>query len=194
MPPAATSEPSLPRTLISLFRSVLYREDDPQGWEALLKLEPKVRDHISVIGLELFKDESEGYAFLRQRKPDPDEPELPRLVARRPLSYPVSLLLVLLRRKLAEHDALSGDTRLILTEEEIAELLRIFMQDTTNQARLLDRLHSDVEKVHQLGFLRKLKGKNDTWEVRRILKAYLDAQWLSDFNERLQRYREEGEA
>ena len=50
-------------------------------------------------------DEADGYAFLRQRPQEPGEEPLPRLVPRRPLGFPVSLLLVLLRKKVAEADA-----------------------------------------------------------------------------------------
>jgi hypothetical protein len=43
-----------------------------------------------------------------QRATVDGEPELPRLVPRRQLSYPVSLLLALLRKKLVEFDAAAG--------------------------------------------------------------------------------------
>ncbi len=60
-------------------------------------------------------DEAEGYAFLRSRQDEDEDAQavMPRLVVRRQLSYPVSLLLALLRKKLAEFDAGGGDTRLI---------------------------------------------------------------------------------
>ena len=68
-----------------------------------------------MLGLELVLDEAEGYAFLRSRPESEDDgnSKLPRLVARRPLSFPVSLLLALLRKKLAEFDAGGGETRLV---------------------------------------------------------------------------------
>ena len=39
-----------------------------------------------------------------------------------------------------------------------------------------------------MGFLRKLRGQEDLYEVRRIIKAYVDGQWLSDFDARLEEY------
>lgn len=60
-------------------------------------------------------------------------PRPPRLIARRPLSYPVSLMLALLRKRLAEADAGGGDARLVLSREEIAELMRVFLPDGTNE-------------------------------------------------------------
>ncbi|MCE1182530.1 MAG: DUF4194 domain-containing protein [Rhodocyclales bacterium] len=48
----------------------------------------------------------------------------------------------------------------------------------------------------ELGFLRELKGnfavdaENEAnFEVRRILKAFVDAQWLAEFDERLAGYK-----
>lgn len=123
---------------------------------------------------------------------------LPRLVPRRPLSYPVSLLLALLRRKLAEVDAGGGDTRVVLSMDDIVETVRVFLPEGPNEARLVDQIEGHVNRVVELGFLRRLKpvagaapvvGGASMFEVRRILKAYVDAQWLADFDARLQAYR-----
>jgi hypothetical protein len=118
----------------------------------------------------------------------PDALELPRLVQRRPLSFPVSLLLVLLRRKLAEFDATGGDTRLVVSRDDIANHMRLFLPDTANEARLFDRMETHLNKVVELGFLRRLRGQESQYEVRRILKAFVDAQWLGDFATRLDSY------
>jgi hypothetical protein len=110
-------------------------------------------------------------------------------VARRQLGYPVSLMLALLRKKLAEFDAGSGESRLILSAEQIADLVRLFLADTANEAKLMDRVDSDIKKIVELGFLRKLRGSEDRFEVRRILKSFVDAQWLSEFDRRLADYK-----
>jgi hypothetical protein len=176
--------------LITLMKGVTFAETDPVLWQSLLALQARVRDHIAVLGLELMLDEAEGYAYLRQRPTAEGEAELPRLVPRRPLGYAVSLLLVLLRKKLAEFDAASGEARLILGREDIVELMRLFLPDTSNQARLLDRIDQHINRVVELGFLRRLHGRDDQFEVRRILKAFVDAQWLSEFDQHLTTYRE----
>ena len=41
-----------------------------------------------------------------------------------------------------------------------------------------------------LGFLRAARNAEPLYEVRRILKAFVDAQWLSDFDARLAEYAE----
>lgn len=186
--PAVDSRLSLP--LIALFKGVVYADQNHQNWQQLLDHQGAIADYVAVLGLELIVDESEGYAFLRQRPAEDDENELPRLMARRQLSYPVSLLLALLRKKLAEHDAGGGDIRLVMSREEIADLVRLFLPDSANEAKLIDRVGMDINKAVEMGFLRKLRGQDDQFEVRRILKAYVDAQWLAEFDQRLGEYAE----
>jgi Domain of unknown function (DUF4194) len=184
-----TATANLSPVLIALMKGITSRDDDPVVWQALLELQARVREYVAVLGLELILDEAEGYAYLRQRTQAEGEPELARLVARRQLGYPVSLMLALLRKKLAEFDAGSGESRLILSAEQIADLVRLFLADTANEAKLMDRVDSDIKKIVELGFLRKLRGSEDRFEVRRILKSFVDAQWLGEFDRRLADYK-----
>ena len=197
----ATPEAGLGRLLVILLKSVLYQEDDTKRWSHLLDLQNRVRDYVSTLGLELTLDEAEGYAFLRSRQENSNEQEgsdnnedIPRLITRRQLSFPVSLLLALLRKKLAEFDATGGDTRLILTRDNMVELIRLFLPDSSNEARLVDQIERHINKVVELGFLRRLKSSTPasqpSYEVRRIIKAFVDAQWLAEFDSKLESYRQ----
>jgi len=185
---ATPTDQRLSLVLISLFKGVLYRDADVRLWESLLALEARVRDYVEVLGLMLVLDEAEGFAYLRQRPEEDDSTPLPRLVRRRQLSYPVSLLLALIRKKLAEHDAGGGDPRLILSREQIVDLIRVFLPETANEARLMDRIDSHINKVVDLGFLRRLRGTDDRFEVRRIIVSFIDADWLADLDRRLAEY------
>jgi hypothetical protein len=186
----ATAVPNpLSLALIALMKGVIERETEPAVWQSMLELQARIRDHVAVLGLELVTDEAEGYAYLRQRPAQEGEGDLPRLVPRRQLGYHVSLLLALLRKKLVEFDAASGDTRLILSRDEIAEMMRLFLHNTANQVRLLERIDANINRVAEMGFLRKLRGTADRFEVRRILKAFVDGQWLAELDGRLKIYR-----
>jgi hypothetical protein len=176
--------------LVALFKGVVYRDGAEALWPQLLALRAQVNDYVAVLGLTPVVDEAEGYAFLRSRD-DPDQPELPRLIARRSLSFHVSLLLALLRKKLAEFDATSADTRLVLSRDQIVEMMRVFLPDGSNETRLVGNVDSHLNKIVDLGFLRRLRGSDDQYEVRRILKAFVDGQWLSDFELRLREYRDQ---
>ena len=197
-PSAMPVVPELSQLMVNLLKGVLYREDDERLWASLLRLQARVREQAVVLLLDLVLDEAEGHAFLKSRG-DPDDSEgashLPRLIPRRQLSYPVSLMLALLRKRMAEFDARGGDTRLVLSRDEIVEVVRVFLPDGTNEARLIDQVDATISKVVDLGFLRRLKSAAGSgqdrghYEVRRILKAFVDAQWLAEFDARLEDYR-----
>jgi hypothetical protein len=180
-PTVPRDELDLPLVVVSLLKGVVYRDVDEKAWIHLGQLLPRVRDHVAVMGLEVEVSEDEGYAFLRQRPIDPDDDSAPpSLVARHRLSFPVSLLLALLRRRLVEFDAAGGDTRLVLHRDDIVELLTVFLPPTTAGARLVDQVDRHITKVVELGFLTRIRGTDDRYEVRRIITAFVDAQWLAD--------------
>ena len=178
----------------TLFKGVIYREDNLSLWQSLLNMQAAIRDYIRLLGLELIFDEAEGYAFLKSQQ-DSDENgnlAIPRLMARRPLSFPVSLILALLRKKLVEFDASGAETRLILNRDDIVELVRVFLPENTNEVKLITQIDVHINKIITLGFLRRLQGTMTipNFEVRRILKAFVDAQWLAEFDQRLMDYRD----
>lgn len=210
----------LTAVVVPLLKGVVYRDEDGALWTQLLAMQAQVADYVAVLALDLTVDEAEGYAFLRARAGEAEEDDqggaggsgvgdsgaggrakpprvvprvVPRLVRRQPLSFQVSLLLALLRKKMTEFDASGGDTRLIVSRDQIVELIRVFLPLGSNESRLIDQVDTHLNKVIELGFVRKLKpsagaGKESMFEVRRILKAYVDAQWLADFDQRLGAY------
>lgn len=174
--------------IIRLMQGVVYRISDEDTWLTLERLGASVRDHFAVIGVDVVIDDAEGYAYLRARPEDDGEQSLPRLVHRRALTYNVSLLLVLLRKRLVEFETSGGDGRLVLSTDQIVEMVRLFQADSTNDARVVDQAETTIKKAAEIGFLHQLRGQRDHWEVRRILKAYVDAQTLSDFAAKLREY------
>lgn len=202
-PPAVdgsrTGEPDLSLVVVQLMKGALYRESHEQAWQQLTVLAPRVRDYLAVLGLTVIIDEAEGYAFLRSIEVDDADQDqggvdsgrekpIPRLIPRRSLSFPVSLLLALLRKKLVEFDATDSDTRLILTRTQIVDMLRVFLPPGRHETRLLETVDAQINKTIELGFLRRVKGADQVFEVRRIVKAFVDGQWLADFDRRLAEY------
>jgi Domain of unknown function (DUF4194) len=183
-----SNEHTVASAIIRLMQGVVYRESDEDTWLTLERLGAGVRDHFAAIGVDVVVDDAEGYAYLRSRPEEDGDEALPRLVRRRALTYNVSLLLVLLRKRLVEFETTGGEGRLVLTTDQIVEMLRLFQAESTNDARIADQAETTIKKAAELGFLRQLRGQRDHWEVRRILKAYVDAQTLSDFAAKLQEY------
>ncbi|MCH9730477.1 MAG: DUF4194 domain-containing protein [Actinomycetia bacterium] len=183
-----SSEHSVASAIIRLMQGVIYREADEDTWLTLDRQGAGVRDHFATIGIDVVVDDAEGYAYLRSRPEQDGDEALPRLVRRRALTYNVSLLLILLRKRLVEFETTAGEGRLVLTTDQIIEMLRLFQKESSNDARVSDQAETTIKKAVELGFLRQLRGQRDHWEVRRILKAYVDAQTLSNFADKLQEY------
>lgn len=175
---------SLSQVLINLQKGIVYRENNETLWQDLIQLAPRAKDYFALTYLDLILDEAEGYAFLKS-KADSEEQSYPRLISRRALTFEVSLLLVLLRKRLVEFDAESSDTRLILSQTEIVNLMQTYLGESTNQAKTVDKIESYINKVLELNFLQKLKSSQSEpyYEVKRILKAFIDVEWLQQFDQ-----------
>ena len=183
----------LPQLLIPLLKGVVYREDDHGRWQDLLDNQGSVQDYLSVIGLEMIIHEDEGFAFLKNRERNEDEVDLPRLIIKRQLSYPVSLLLAQLRRRLTEHDTSSGEERLIIDREEVGTMMGTFFPSGSNEVKFDKKVDAALMKCFELGFIRFIGDRKEKIEVKRIIKAFVDAQWLNEFDARLAEYLEYGE-
>jgi hypothetical protein len=104
---------------------------------------------------------------------------------------------MLLRKQLLEFDLTTGDRRLILTGQQIVERMKLFLRDTTDEAKLTEAIYKNIERAESMGFLRRLRGSEDSFEVQRILRSFVNAEHLDQFNERLaeyQRYTNAGDA
>ena len=134
-------------------------------------------------------DEAEGFAWLRAREGQEGEATLPRLMTRRQLPYLPSLLLALLRKKLAETDGSGEGQRLILSRDELVDLVRVLLPGGANEARVSDQVMTAANRIEDLGFIRRLKNQDNMFEVRRVIKAFVDAQWLAELDSRLAAYR-----
>ncbi|MBI4397273.1 MAG: DUF4194 domain-containing protein [Elusimicrobia bacterium] len=183
--------PRLPPVLIYLLKGVLYRDQHPLVWHDLEALEAKVVDYFKTIGLDLVVDEAEGFAYLKQTQLEEDD-EVPRLIQRRPLSYPVSVLCVLLRKKVVEADAGGGGSRVVLTRDQIVEMMRVFSRERADEAFTEDQIESHIRKAEDLDLLKPLKSDPPAYEVRPIIKALVDADWLQNIDERIKTYQEHG--
>lgn len=175
--------------IIKLLQGVIYN-DDKELWDNLIKYHVPIKEYFKVIGIDVLIYETEGFAFLKQKQFDEgQEINLPNLIEKRQLSYPVTLLCVLLVEKLIEFDAMEGDsTRLIVDKDEIKEMLRIFLSEKTNEAKLIDNIDENINKLVKYGFLRKLNDTEIKYEVKRILKAKIPAETLQEVKNKLEEY------
>ena len=63
----SNQQTGISKIVINLKKGVVYLEADPVLWQQLLNLQTQVAEYVSVLGLSLLVDESEGYAFLQYK-------------------------------------------------------------------------------------------------------------------------------
>lgn len=164
--------------ILKLLQGVIYYED--KQWDRLLSYAAPIQAHFAAIGLHLHIDEVEGYAYLTQPEHEDDELNLPRLLRRMPLTYDATLLCVLLRESLQQFDAQTiGETRHVLSRSDLYGMLQLFFPQQPDMVRLEKRFDTAIRQVEQLSFIKKLRqGGEDQFEIRRIIKAKIDADTL----------------
>jgi hypothetical protein len=171
--------PELSIALAYLLRGPVHAEDLPAVWTSITSLGPQLREHLEVLGMRLVVDHVENYAYVRQLDELPEG--MPRLVRRHALTFTATVLMILLRQQLATAES-DGDTpRLIVTTEELVESMRLYHRDGTSD----EKIAYDITALVNLGYLRRLRGATDVFEVRRIIKALVTADWIAEFGDRL---------
>jgi hypothetical protein len=177
-------------SLIALLKGIVYNHQK-EIWENLLQYEPDVKKYFQPIGVELFLDKSEGYAFLKQKEWEEEDAALPRLTEKRQLNFMVSLLCIVLRKYLLEQDAQGGSVRSIINEQEIINRTKVFLPSINDEAKQQEKIVSTINRVIDLGFLRKLDNQEKNYEIHRIIKGFVNADVIDDSLKKLREYAQE---
>ncbi|MBU7577048.1 MAG: DUF4194 domain-containing protein [Flavihumibacter sp.] len=172
--------------LIALLKGIVYNHQK-EVWENLLRYEADIKKYFQPIGLELYLDKSEGYAYLRQIEWE-EEVDLPKLSEKRKLNYLTSLVCIVVRKYLLEQDAQSGSARVIISEQELLNRLKVYLPGSNDEAKQQEKVVSTINKVIEIGFLRKLEGQGDNYEIHRIIKGFINADVIQDTLNKLQEY------
>lgn len=182
--------------LIALLKGIVYSHQE-EVWNALMlpENERDVRHYFADIHLDVIIDKAEGYAYLKQQPLQPgeetesaEEETAPKLIRRRQLTFPVSLLCILLRKYLIENDQEGDSVKAILSREEIENQMKLYLKESSNEAATYKQIDSAIKKVVDEGFLRRMKTEQEQYEVNRILKAFVNADQIGDLLERYKTY------
>ena len=181
-----------------LLQGPLYEnEGDSEAWRLLIQYQREISYFFAQIGINVFIEPAEGYAFLEQKEDEEGETKSVRLIRRSSLSFEMSLLCVLLREALEQFDISQNDSSiLVLPESEIRSMLSIYFKEKTDQTKLYNELTKYLNQAIELGFLKELhQNESGTigdgiidrkFEVRRILRAKITTEFLSEFKKRLE--------
>lgn len=173
-------------SLVTLLKGIMF-DHQKDAWNNLLQYEPEVKKYFGAIGLDVYIDKSEGYAYLLQKEHE-EEVQLPKLAEKRQLNFFTSLLCIVLRKYLLEHDAQGGTVRAIITQQEIMNRVKTFLPTASDEAKQQDKIVTTINKVIEIGFLRKLDDNGNNYEIHRIIKGFVNADVIDDTLQRLQQY------
>ena len=190
--PSSTVMPYAP-VVLKLLQNPVF-SDETTSWNLLLAYLTPVQEYFARIGLEVRVQEEDGYAYLHQPSLEDDEGQsiaLPRLSRRDRLTYSTTLLCVLLREWLDQFESTHLDAgNCTITGDQMRELLIPFLPARTDERALQRRIDATIERLIDLGFLKRMPNteKPAYFEVRRILKAKIDAEKLAEIKEKLAYY------
>lgn len=176
--------------IILLLKGLFYKEDDEKAFfELTTNSFGAISDYFDTIGLEVMIDESDGYAYLRNKIYEDDEQSLPKLIQKRELSYKVSLLCIILRKKIAEFDMQNENEKAIVTKEDMITSMLLFLDIKFNEVKIKKEMEATIKKVEDLGFLKKVKNFEDTYEIKSSIKSFVNISFLEDFDKKLVEYK-----
>ena len=172
--------------LITLLKGIIY-DSQKEVWQNLLDHEADIKKYFTSIGLDVYLDRSEGFAFLKQKEFEPGF-ELPRLIERRPLSFPLTLLCLILRKYLLENDAAGTSTRAFLSKQQIVDRIKLYLPDAPDEAKQVEQIEKQIKRIVEEGFLRPLENEQDIYEVKRIIKEFINAETVENLLIRLKEH------
>jgi hypothetical protein len=190
--PASTITPYAP-VVLKLLQNPLF-SDESAAWNLLLTYLTPVQEYFARIGLEVRVHEEDGFAYLHQPALEDEEGQslaLPRLTRRDRLTYHTTLLCVILREWLDQFESTHLDAgKCVITDDQVREQLIPFLPARTDERAIQRRMDSAIERLIDLGFLKRLPNTERPayFEVRRILKAKIDAEKLAEIKEKLAHY------
>jgi hypothetical protein len=158
-------------------------------WATLKAELARVRAHFADMGLDVILDEPAGYAYLRQQPAEAGDDwneskfdPIPVVLRRRMLSYLQTILLVLLRERLLHHEqAADIEGPLVLTENDIFEMLRPYLPETSNEKKNRDKVRPLLTRFDELNLLYPVKNRTEpTYRVEQIIKAKLPVEKIAE--------------
>lgn len=187
---------------IKLLRGPVYKNRErSELWTNLSSYKRQLDDYFAYIGLKVFLDEEDGYAFLEQigdnltrgMEDEDDESEistmqLPKLIKKTSLSYDVSMLCIFLRYELEKFENSQTESEaLVLRKNEIYSLYRSFTREKADELKQIKDFDRALRTLCNLTFL-FTKDKLDQgdisddaeFEVSPIIKAKIDIDFMQE--------------
>lgn len=173
---------------VNLLKGAVYANEQPV-WGLVKTHRHQLEEFFAKIGLKLVVDENDGFAYLKQLEEEElvdGYEKLPRLVARRPLTYEQTLLAILMRDELRRFDGMMTDSvRCIVPADQLYEAYRDFFTSAGDEKRVRDKFNAALNKLDSYGFVKLITKEPAEYEIRPILKARFTLERLAEVREKL---------
>ena len=194
---------------MKLLKGPLYESEDRKTWGILVRCKENLEEYFRVIGLHVVMEEEDGYAYLEQMKDavekgmeneDEAAEELPRLIRKIPFSYPMSMLLVLLRHEYEKFASSMNESQYpILRKSEILGLIRTFSLEAADMTKFSDDADKMIRQLCHLTYLRargealsSTRISDDAeFEISPIIKSKIDVTFMKEMLSRMKTEDEE---
>lgn len=174
--------------IVWLYKGVVYEENE-KIWKLLLHHQNEIRKHFEQAGLGIKIDEVEGFAHVIELERLEEQEDFPRLIEKRQLNYPTTVLCVLLRKKMAEQIQASGDTQVRISKQNIMDLMQGFLDINRNdESKVIKKIDDSIRTLIEYGFLRELKNDDEEYEIRKILSSFVNIDFINELVTKLQHH------
>ncbi len=181
--------------IIKLLQSRAVYDND-RHWQTISQFEIPIRTYFEDIGISLDFNRSEGYARITQQEFADDEPNQPiKLIRRNTLTYEQSLMAIVLREWLDEHEggSFQSSNRLFVSKQDLRNRIELFFKDQNNKKALANKLDGLIEKMVDNDFLKIIQkdeanSDNTRYEVKTLVKIKISNEKLETFKAQLQQH------
>jgi hypothetical protein len=156
-------------------------------WPVLLRDENIIRCRLADLFLELVIDRDIQVAFTRQA--DTGDLEVPLLLRRSQLFFLDSVLLLYLRRQLAQAET-HGERAVVSKEEIIEHLTPYDRTGNTDKAGFINKIQASINKFKERHILQKIPGSEERFEVSPTLKLLFSAEEILELTKLFKRMAE----
>lgn len=184
--------------IVRLLNGPIYQED-LDLWGRLGAEWEKIKNHFFEMGMEVARDDSAGYAFIRQREEEATEDDegweddavapLPCVLRRTRLTYHQTIFMVLLREELMrfEQDQEEGD-HLYRSALDLREIMTPYYPELHDEKKIHRQISSLVSRFEEWGILKKVRDRDEgLYRVERIIKAKLPPEKLAEVRDQIKR-------
>jgi len=142
-------------------------------WPVLVRDSNIIKKRLADLFLELVIDFDMKVAFTRQV--DTGDLETPTLLRSSRLTFVDSVLILFLRRQLAQAE--THGERAVVSKDEIIEYLGIYEKAAnTDKAGFYKRIQASIEKIKDRSILQKIRSSDERYEVSPTLKLLFSAE------------------